>query len=294
MEEQQDSIIPAGETTSNTDLLEEKQGEGEKSDKLPNLSTAYLAAEIKIIRNMRPAIIAIDGPAGAGKSTIGHELARLLDFLFFDTGIMYRAVTWAALEEGLNLQDATLVGELARTIEITVVPVAEEEQSELIGGIYCHVHIDGLEVTAQLRSPMIERNVSIISAHPQVREALCEQQRRIGLHYGSGNAEKGGIVMAGRDIGTVVLPDAPLKIYMVASLAERARRRFCEQRKKGKTITLSQVLYEIETRDALDSQRALSPLRPADDAIEVDTSQMGTAEVLETLLLLASDQILID
>lgn len=294
MEEQQESISQSGETTINKDLLEEKSGEGEKSGTLSELSTAYSAAEIQIIRNMRPAIIAIDGPAGAGKSTIGHGLAHLLDFLFFDTGIMYRAVTWAALEEGLNLHDAILIGELARTIEITIVPVTEDDQSVLTGGIYCHVHIDGLEVTTQLRSPMIERNVSIISAHRPVREALCEQQRRIGLHYGTGNAEKRGIVMAGRDIGTVVLPDAPLKIYMVASLAERARRRFCEQRKKGKTITLSQVLHEIESRDVLDSQRALSPLRPADDAIEVDTSQMDTAEVLETLLLLASDQILID
>ncbi len=288
MEEQQEPTTPLeGE-------IEQKESLASKKEELTDLSSAYSETEIRIIRNMRPAIIAIDGPAGAGKSTIGHELAQLLDFLFFDTGIMYRAVTWAALEEGLNLHDETIIGELTRTIEIDVVPVTENDKSLVAGGIYCHVRIDGIEVTAQLRTAIIERNVSIISAHPQVREALCDQQRRIGLHYGSGNAEKGGIVMAGRDIGTVVLPDAPLKIYMVASLAERARRRFCEQRKKGKTITLSQVLHEIETRDELDSKRALSPLRPAADAIEVDTSEMATSEVLEALLMLASDQILID
>ncbi|MEZ4614057.1 MAG: (d)CMP kinase [Caldilineaceae bacterium] len=155
------------------------------------------------------------------------------------------------------------------------------------------VHIDGIDVTGLLRTPTIDRNVSIVSAHAHVREALSAQQRRIGLHFGSGQAEKAGIVMAGRDIGTVVLPDAPLKIFMVASVAERARRRFCELRKKGKATTLSQVLDEIERRDQLDSQRALSPLRRAQDALEIDTSEMAADEVLETILTLAADQILI-
>jgi cytidylate kinase len=261
---------------------------------MPSSIVHNLGTETLAIRAMRPAIIAIDGPAGAGKSTIGHALARILDFLFFDTGIMYRAVTWAALEQQLNLQDAAEIGNLAYSIAIDVIPVVEGEATLLGAGIYCHVHVDGVEITTQLRTPIVERNVSVVSAHALVREALCEQQRRIGLRYGTGNAEKAGIVMAGRDIGTVVLPDASLKIYMVASLAERARRRFCEQRKKGKSVKLSQVVDEIEKRDALDSKRALSPLRPADDAIEVDTSEMGTTEVVETILMLAADQILID
>jgi CMP/dCMP kinase len=287
MEEQQESINQGNELTSPVHATAEQAAPERPLYK-------NLVAEIMAIQKMRPAIIAIDGPAGAGKSTIGHELAHVLDFLFFDTGIMYRAVTWAALEQTLDLQNAALMGELARTIEINVVPVAESEKQLLAAGTYCYVHIDGIEVTAQLRTPIVERSVSIVSAHAEVREALCAQQRRIGLHYGLGAAEKRGIVMAGRDIGTVVLPDAPLKIYMVASLAERARRRFCEQRKKGKAITLSQVLNEIEKRDELDSKRALSPLRPAADAIEVDTSEMDTAEVLETLLTLAADQILVE
>jgi len=252
------------------------------------------ATEIARIRQMRPAIIAIDGPAGAGKSTIGHDLAHLLDFLFFDTGIMYRAVTWAALDAEVNLHDAHIVGKLAQTIAIHIIPVAEHEQALIASGIQCHVQIDGVDVTAQLRTPLVERNVSIVSAHHQVREALCEQQRRIGLHYGTGNAEKGGIVMAGRDIGTVVLPDAPLKIYMVASLAERARRRYNELQKKGKDVTLPQVLQEMERRDTLDSKRALSPLRPADDAIEVDTSQMDALEVVATVIALAADHLMVE
>jgi cytidylate kinase len=273
----------------------------EQQDALPNPSkspehplAARMQAEVFTIRNMRPAIIAIDGPAGAGKSTIGHELAQVLDFLFFDTGIMYRAVTWAALDRQLPLQDAAVVGDMVRRLEIDVIPVDASETALLGAGTYCHVRIDGSEITTQLRTPIVERNVSIISAHAPVRAALGEQQRRIGVRYGAGRAEKRGMVMAGRDIGTVVLPDAPLKIYMVASLAERARRRFCEQRKKGKATTLSQVLAEIEKRDELDSKRDLSPLRPAHDAIEVDTSDMNTTEVLEYVLMVAADRVLID
>lgn len=251
-------------------------------------------AEVKAIQSVRPAIIALDGPAGAGKSTIGYQLANMLNFLFFDTGIMYRAVTHAALDHQLDLQDAAAVGALTREMEIDVTPVEQENTKALAAGAYCHVHINGVDITLQLRTAEVERNVSIISAHGPVREALSAQQRRIGMRYGTGHAERAGIVMAGRDIGTVVLPDAPLKIYLVASLMERARRRFCELTKKGRKIELSQVIAEIERRDRLDSQRALSPLRPAVDAIQIDTSELTMSEALEMVLLTAADQILLD
>ena len=250
-------------------------------------------AEIRTLRSLQPAIIAIDGPAGAGKSTIGYDLAAILDFLFFDTGIMYRAVTWAALDQQIVLDDGVTIGKLTEELTIDITPVADEESALLATGTYCHVQINQQDITAHLRTPEIDRNVSVVSAHAQVREALSAQQRRIGLHYGGRTAEKQGIVMAGRDIGTVILPDAPLKIYMVASAAERARRRFCEERKKGKAVALSQILREIERRDQIDSQRALSPLRRAQDALEIDTSELAADEVLETILLLAADQVLI-
>lgn len=250
-------------------------------------------AEIAAIQRMRPAIVAIDGPAGAGKSTIGHQLAQLLDFLFFDTGIMYRALTHTALQRQLELTNPQAMGELAHTTTITVIPVEPGENDTVAATTYCYVRVDDVDITAQLRLPEVDRNVSVVSAHALVRRALSEQQRRIGHYYGSGTAEKQGIVMAGRDIGTVVLPDAPLKVFMVASLAERARRRFCEQRKKGKAVTLSAVVDEIERRDRIDSERDLSPLRRAIDAVELDTSEMSTEEVVQAILDIANDLSLI-
>lgn len=249
----------------------------------------YMAAEIAAIQAMRPAIVAIDGPAGAGKSTIGYQLAQLLDFLFFDTGIMYRAVTYTALNRGLDLADAHAMGDLAYNMAIAITPLTAEEHADAAPGTYNHVHVDGTNITAYLRSIDVDHNVSVVSAHALVRRALSEQQRRIGHHYGAGTNEKRGIVMAGRDIGTVVLPDAPLKIFMSASLSERARRRFCEQRKKGKSVSLSQTVDEIARRDRIDSERDLSPLRAAKDAVELDTSDMNTEEVVQAILDVAND-----
>lgn len=251
-------------------------------------------AEIAAIQRMRPAIVAIDGPAGAGKSTIGHQLAQILDFLFFDTGIMYRALTYTALQRQLDLTDAQAMGDLAQTATITVIPVEADTPEQPAANPYCYVRVDDVDITSQLRLPEVDRNVSVVSAHALVRRALSEQQRRIGHHYGTGTAEKQGIVMAGRDIGTVVLPDAPLKVFMVASLAERARRRFCEQRKKGKDVTLATVVDEIERRDRIDSERDLSPLRRAIDAVELDTSEMSTEEVVQTILDIANDLSLVN
>ena len=232
------------------------------------------------IRALTPAIIAIDGPAAAGKSTIGYQLAQQINYLYFDTGIMYRPVTYAALQRRLDLQDATLIGALAQSIQIDIRPAPPEEAHEH----FVQVFVDGVNVTGQLRTPEVDRTVSIVSAYPLVREALSNQQRRIAHTYGNGQAERSGIVMVGRDIGTVVLPDAPLKIYMEASIAERARRRYCELRSKGKEVHVSQILDELKQRDKLDSERAHSPLRPADDAVIIDTSDLSTEEVIREIL----------
>lgn len=248
-----------------------------------------MAAEIATLQSLRPAIIAIDGPAGAGKSTIGHQLAQLLDFLFFDTGIMYRAITCAALTRNLDLTDAQAMGELTQRIDIDIIPIPPEEQADVAAGTYNYVHIDGVDITNDLRTTAVNRNVSTVSAHVPVRQALSDQQRRIGRSYGEATGPKRGIVMAGRDIGTVVLPDAPLKVFMIASLTERARRRYCEQRKKGSDVTLSQLIEEIERRDRIDSERDSSPLIAAEDAIELDTSDLTTDEVVEAILDVAND-----
>jgi len=240
---------------------------------------------ITAIRALHPAVIAIDGPAAAGKSTIGYQLAQLIGYLYFDTGIMYRAVTQAALARALDTHNAQAVGDLAQQIQIDITPAPPEQAHEG----FVNVYIDNENVTAHLRTPQVDRNVSIVSAHPRVREALSAQQRRIAQRYGSGNAERPGIVMVGRDIGTVVLPDAKFKIYMDASLTERARRRYCEQRAKGKDVEMTQVMAELERRDKLDSERAHSPLRPATDAVLIDTSDLSTEEVIHELLLIATD-----
>ena len=251
-----------------------------------DFSEALTTAQIAAVLSLRPAIIAIDGPAGAGKSTVGHHLAQLLDFLFFDTGIMYRAVTWAALQQNLDIYEAETIGALAQRMKIDVTPLAANDQP----GQQCIVHVDGQNITAFLRTLDIDQNVSIVSAHAPVRQALSVQQRRIGQHYGSGNAEKRGIVMAGRDIGTVVLPESKLKVYMDATLVERARRRFCEVRQKGRKAQITQIIEEIKQRDKIDTERSLSPLRRADDAIELDTSDMTTAEVVHEILAIAAEQ----
>jgi CMP/dCMP kinase len=248
-----------------------------------DLSDEKVVKGLATLQALRPAIIAIDGPAAAGKSTIGYALANLVGYLYFDTGIMYRAVTYAALARGIDIDDTQAIGQLAWTIQIDITPMAPEEAQ----GHFVNVWIDGSDVTGHLRTGEVDRNVSIVSAYPAVRDALSSQQRRIALRYGSGDAEMPGIVMVGRDIGTVVLPDARLKIYMDASLVERTRRRYCELRTKGKQVRVSQVMDELQLRDKLDSERAHSPLRPADDAVMIDTSDLTTEEVIQTILAIA-------
>jgi cytidylate kinase len=231
---------------------------------------------------LRPRVIAIDGPAGSGKSTVGHGVAQALDFLFFDTGAMYRAVTWAAIERGVDLSDGDAVGKLADEIDMDIRPPLDVNQH----GRNSMVLVDGKEVSAEIRRPEVDQRVSVVSAHARVRSALGMHQKRVGQRYGQGEAEKPGVVMVGRDIGTVIMPDAALKIYLDASAEERARRRHRELLSKGKEVPYTQVLADILQRDKIDSERAMSPLRAADDAVVIDTSNMGVQRVVATVLAL--------
>ncbi|GIV79768.1 MAG: cytidylate kinase [Litorilinea sp.] len=233
--------------------------------------------------HLRPAIVAMDGPAASGKSTVGYRLAALLDFLFFDTGVMYRAVTWVALARGVDIQDAEAVGRLAETVELDVRPPRAGEED----GRHCTVLADGEDITWQIRAPEVDRQVSVVSAMGRVRRALTVQQRRIGQAYGAGTQEKAGIVMVGRDIGTVVFPQAPLKLYIDASAEERARRRHRELLARGKAVSFEEVLADMVRRDRLDSERDLSPLRTAPDALVIDTTGLTPDQVLERILDLA-------
>jgi len=235
-------------------------------------------------RRLRPAVIAIDGPAASGKSTVGYALASALDFLFFDTGMMYRAVTWAALQRRLDVEDSAVMGQLARDIPVDV---RAPDDSEL-DGRHSTVIVGGEDITHAIRSPQVDRSVSPVSAHAPVREALAGHQRRIALRYGKGTADKAGVVMVGRDIGTVVIPEAPLKVYLDATAEERAWRRCKELTERtGQPLDAdgyARVLEDINRRDRIDSGRALSPLRAAEDAVTVDTTEMTVAEVVQAIL----------
>lgn len=237
-------------------------------------STAALGARL------HPAIIAIDGPAASGKSTLGFHLAQALGYLFFDTGIMYRAVTWAALAHDVAIADEPAVGALAHAIAIDIRP----PRPDLHDGRHATVLVEGQDVTWLIRSPEVDRNVSAVSAYPEVRRALTSKQRHIAHRYGRGDADRQGIVLVGRDTGTVVVPDAALKFFVDASPEERARRRHHEVIEQGKAIAYEVVLADLIRRDALDSQRDLAPLRAADDAIRIDNSSQSADTTLAQAL----------
>ncbi|HEX9923441.1 MAG TPA: (d)CMP kinase [Anaerolineae bacterium] len=217
-----------------------------------------------------PATIAIDGSAASGKSTVGALLARSLGYLFFDTGVMYRAVTWAALDRKIDVENTDEVSELAETIVIEVKPSDRPDDHQAI------VLVDGQDVTTDIRTPAVEAKVSRVSSYPRVRTALTEQQRHI--------AAAGSIVMAGRDIGTVVLPEADLKIFMRASAEERASRRYNETVAQGKPANFAEILAAIRERDRQDQEKPISPMIPASDAVVVDTDQLDIEEVLAQLM----------
>ena len=214
-----------------------------------------------------PSIIAIDGPAASGKSTIGKRLAEYLGYLFFDTGVMYRAVTWIALQRGVDVRDERAVTRLAEETPIQVAPASRSD------GRACNVIVEGRDITWETRRPEVDANVSVVSAYAGVRRALSAQQRRIG--------QRGRVVMVGRDIGTVVLPDADLKIYLDASAEQRARRRFDEIVARGEKADYDEILSKVRARDRIDSTRAVAPLRPADDAVILDSDHLNADQVFE-------------
>ena len=221
-------------------------------------------------------IVAIDGPSGAGKSTVSVEVARELGFSCLDTGAMYRCVGWKALQDAVALDDAARLGELARTCEIAF--AHEPGNPKPIG-----VSIDGIDVTSAIRTAEIDRIVSPVAAVPAVREALVAQQQRIG--------RAGDYVVEGRDIGTVVFPEAPLKVFLTASNEARARRRVLQNEERGVGSTdFETVLADIIRRDEIDSSRAASPLRPADDAVHVDSSDMTMQQVVDEICSLARER----
>ncbi|HEY8806717.1 MAG TPA: (d)CMP kinase [Candidatus Limnocylindria bacterium] len=217
-----------------------------------------------------PRTIAIDGPAGAGKSTIGALVAERLGYLFLDTGAMYRAVALAAMRRGIDPDDAQLLTEQAKKVRIMIGPPTTQD-----GRAYT-VLLDGSDVTWDIRSADIDRIVSQVARVAGVRDAMVEQQRAL--------AGQGRVVMVGRDIGTVVLPHAERKIFLTASASERARRREEELATRGERRARQDLLHEILRRDQLDTERAVSPLKAAEDAIVVQTDGLSVREALDKVL----------
>jgi len=217
-----------------------------------------------------PKTIAIDGPAASGKSTLAEKLAGTLGYLLFDTGVMYRAVTLAALETLHAVDNEMEVTSLAEGVQIDVEPPTKND------GRKYDVLLNGEDVTWQIRLPEVDANVSHVSAYPGVRKAMTAQQRRIG--------QRDGVVMVGRDIGTVVLPEAELKIYLDASVEERARRRFEEVHIRGENQTYPEILASMRRRDQIDSTRAVAPLRPAKDAVIINSDGLNIEQVLEKVV----------
>lgn len=211
-------------------------------------------------------IIAIDGPVGAGKSTVAMAVARALGFRYVDTGAMYRSVAWLARSQEVDLHDERAVAAVARAASIEFVPANDR----------LRILVNSADVTETIRSPEVSEAASVVSAQPAVREAMVAQQRRLG--------ERGGVVMEGRDIGTVVFPDAEVKVFLDATPQERARRRYRELTAKGVPVDFESLKQSEEERDRRDSTRAHSPLRRAQDAVVIDTTGLTVQEIVERIM----------
>jgi CMP/dCMP kinase len=217
--------------------------------------------------------IAIDGPAAAGKSTVAKLVAENLSYIYIDTGAMYRALTLKALTKDVNLENAMELYTLLTQTQIQLVPEK--------GGQF--VYLDGNDVTDKIRSQEVTNSVSIVSKHQSVREEMVSRQQRL--------AAGGGVVMDGRDIGTHVLPQAEVKVFLVASVEERAVRRHTENLEKGYSSDLQQLKEEIEKRDKLDSEREVAPLKKASDAKLIDTTALSIEQVVNRIVALANERI---
>ncbi len=218
--------------------------------------------------------IAIDGPAASGKSTIAKRVAKKLGYLYLDTGVMYRAVTLAAIVQAVNVDDEKAVNRLAESISIDIKPPSVDDNRQY------DVILDGKDVTWDIRSPDVNANVSLVSSYAGVRKAMTARQREIGLHN--------PVVMVGRDIGTVVLPEANVKIYLDASVEERAWRRHREFDERGENLHYDRILRAMQERDHFDSTRELAPLYAAPDAIIIDTTNLTIDEVTDQVMELVS------
>jgi len=211
-------------------------------------------------------VIALDGPSGAGKSTVARRLAQQLGYIYIDTGAMYRAIGWKAKREGIDPSDEPKLAELCQRTEILL----KSDKSDP------RVYVDSKDVSGEIRTPEMGMMASSVSKSPAVRARLLALQRDLGRN--------GGVVMDGRDIGTVVFPGAEVKFFLDASAEERGRRRYLELREKGMVVELVQITKEIQDRDKQDSDRALAPLRKAEDAVLLDTTRMSIDDVLTTML----------
>ena len=217
-------------------------------------------------------IIAIDGPAASGKSTTAKRVAETLNLLYIDTGAMYRAATLIALQKKISLTNETDVLSAVRSSEITQKNISNTTKT----------FIDGVDVSDTIRSREVTSNVSQVAAFPSVRAVLVDQQKSMG--------KNGNVILDGRDIGTVVFPNADLKIFMIATAEERAKRRLKEFEEKGETLSLSEVIEDIKRRDKLDAEREASPLKKAEDAVEIDTSLCTIDEQVERIVKLVNEQ----
>ncbi|MCY8490651.1 (d)CMP kinase [Bacillus atrophaeus] len=216
--------------------------------------------------------IAIDGPAAAGKSTVAKIVAEKRSYVYIDTGAMYRAITYVALKESADLTDEKMLSELLKKTTIELITSKEGQK----------VLVNGNDVTEDIRKDEVSNQVSIVAKHRSVREEMVRRQQLLG--------DKGGVVMDGRDIGTHVLPNAEVKIFLLASVEERANRRFEENVKKGYDVNYETLIEEIARRDKLDSEREVSPLRKADDAVEIDTTSLSIDEVAGRILEIADQK----